>query len=382
MAKKVNLLFVVLFAVISTATSAVEFETTTDLSVALDAFAHPQTNSIPADMLGPEYQLNGRSAVFWNVDAFVGSQIKTELRYGLSVQSVLDTQGAEPASVGADYRVDDLPSALEPEFSQSLDRFNINWYSPVGDFSLGRQPISFGQAKVFSPIDVIQPADIVAIDRSYRAGVDAIRGTWLLGAVSELDAGYVFGRDSVAFGRLKTFAFNADWEFIGLTINEELTIASLGVNGGVGAVGLWQESAVFLTADDSDFRVTVGVDTQFFDDFYVLTELHYNGLGRTENYAQNSIDPFYQLGAVTPNAQWYASAQASYPLNILMSLSVGATVNLNDGSGLVNGLISYNASDTLTVQIASVIPVKSETSFDEEFGLYPATLSLLLDWVF
>jgi len=310
--------------------------------------------------------------------------VQLSLRYGLSAVSVLDQSGSESngASLTADYRLDDLPAELDVQFHQQLDQLNLIWYSPMGDFTLGRQAISFGQAKVYSPIDVIQPADILATDQSYRPGVDAIRVTWLVGAVSELDAGYVFGQDEAVFVRLKAYLLASDWELIGIAINSDNLIGSLGLNSGIGPVGLWQETALMIDSDSENIRVTVGADYTLFDDLYVMGEIHFNGLGEEENYSLNSAKEFYRLGAVLPNAQWYSSIQLSYPLNIVTQLSGGGTVNLNDGSVLINTAVSYSASDSLSVKITGVLPMARENSADYEYGIYPAYISLDLDWVF
>lgn len=361
---------------------AIEFENSTDVTVAFDSVLYPQAQSIPDELRGPEYQLDGGVEVFWNIQAYLSDAVSAELRYGLAATSILDTPGAEPASFGADFRVDDFPSSLNPSYNQSVDRFNLNAFTRFGDFSVGRQPISFGQAKVFSPVDVVQPADVTSFDRTYRPGVDAVRGTWLLGAVSEVDAGYVFGQDTVAFGRFKTFAVGADWELIGLSINESNTILSLGTNGGFGAYGFWQESALYLTDDAQEVRLTLGADTQFFDDLYTLVEIHYNGLGFAELGDLDLTNPFYELGTVTPTGNWYASLQSSYPINIVTALNSGITMNLNDGTGIANALMKVDATDALSVSVSGVLPLREAATPEKEFGAYPVSASVELAWVF
>jgi hypothetical protein len=295
----------------------------------------------------------------------------------------LDTAGSvlNNSSASASYRADDVPQQINWSFNQDLDQLNVTWFSPIGDFTIGRQPIAFGQAKLYSPIDVIQPAGLLTTDRSYRAGVDAVRGTWMLGAVSEVEAGYVFGLDTVAFARLKAYLLSSDWELVGIDINQDQQIVSLGVNSGIGSFGLWQETAI-LKDDDADVRVTAGVDTIVLDDLYLFAEIHYNGLGEASAYELNSTKSFYQLGAVLPPAQWYASLQGSYPINIVTQVSGGITANLNDGSILLSSAASYNASDELSVLFTGAYPMASEQSAEYEFSLYPASVSVQLNWVF
>jgi hypothetical protein len=363
---------------------ALDIETSTDVSVTVNALSYPEGDLLPLEFQGPSYQLNGSVTAFWNIQAYPTNDWVVDFRYGLGANSILDGAGAEEGNVStvANYRSEDLPAALDVGFSQELDRLNVTWYSPFGDYSIGRQPISFGQAKVISPIDVIQPAAIVTTDRSYRPGVDAIRGTWLVGAVSELDAGYVFGEDTAAFARLKAFLFGSDIELVGIQINDDHQIVSFGTNSALGNVGVWQESAILISEDEEEIRASLGVDYTFFDDLYVLTELHYNGLGDPENYLNAFANSFYQLGAVTPWAQWYVSTQGSYPINILTQVTGGVTVNLDDGSALLNSIVSYNATQSLSVNAIGILPIASENSLEYEYGAYPTSLAVELDWVF
>ncbi len=360
---------------------AFDLEQSADLSATFTAFTHPTVSGLPADMQSPEYQLNGNVSAFWNVLVFPSDTTQLNIRYGLSANSELDQAGsANQETTTAMYRVDDLPAQIDLQYQQNLDQFSATWYSPFGDYTLGRQPISFGQARFYSPIDVIQPAAVFATDRSYRPGVDAFRGTWQLGAVSELEAGYVFGQDTVAFSRLKAYLLNSDWELIALRINDDHWIGSLGTSTGFGAVGFWQETAVLTDTEDADVRATLGMDYTFFDDLYVMAELHYNGLGGDNATAMSQS--FYQLGAVVPTGQWYGSAQASYPLNIVTQLSGGVSANLDDGSVLLNSSLSYNASDSLSVNVSALLPVVKEHSLDYEYGAYPTVIEVDLDWVF
>lgn len=362
---------------------AFELSSTTDIRAQFTGLSYPQAASVPLTYKGPDYLLNGQVGIDWNLRAQVLPALDVELRYGLSVDSELDRSGqVRPEGQGADYRLDDLPTTIQPEYQQRLDRFNLRWYGPVGDYVLGRQAISFGQARVFSPVDVIQPAQVTDFSSAYRAGVDALRGTWLLGAVSELDVGYVFGRDKVAFVRLKAYLASVDWELIGLQINDDHRLVSLGSTAGIGTLGLWQESAWLDGPDGEGTRMTLGADTTWFDDLYVFSEVHYNGLGGAGTYSQVTADSWYQLGAVQPLGTWYLSLQAQYPLNVVTQLSVGTTSNLNDGSTLINSGVTIDASQTLSVSVQTIVPVASKADLDYEYGVYPFAAEASLDWTF
>ncbi|EAR07323.1 hypothetical protein MED297_18021 [Reinekea sp. MED297] len=360
-----------------------ELSTTTDVSAQVTGAHYTQDASLPAEFSGPDYQMTGLLSVDWNVRASITSSLDVETRYGLAAISELDQAGqADAVNDSADYRLDDLPTDLDPEFRQRLDRLNLRWYSPFGDYVLGRQAISFGQARIFSPVDVVQPASVTEVNNAYRPGVDALRGTWLLGAVSELDVGYVFGDDQVAFARLKAYLAGMDWELIGLEINGDHQLLSLGTTGAVGTVGWWQETSWLNGPDQEGIRSTVGLDATWFDDLYVFSELHYNGLGQDQSYLNNLTQSWYQLGAVQPWGQWYLSLQGQYPVNVLTQLSAGVTTNLNDGSSLLHTSVAYDASQSLSVQVNALGPVAMDTGLEHEYSLYPFAVELRLDWTF
>lgn len=374
----------ILALTMATQASGLEFQVTTDLGADFSYLDYPPVAQLPPAFQGSaDAVLNGQFQVDWNVQAYLTDDLELGLRYGLQARSELATTNANNTQTGAaDYRFADLPADLQVDYGQTLDRLNLRWYSPFGDFVVGRQAISFGQARVFSPIDVVQPADVTRLDNSYRAGVDAIRATWLLGAVSELEGGAVLGEDKLYFARLKAFLLSTDWELIGLQINEDQRIVSLGTTAAVGQIGVWQETA-WLDSDDSQgLRATIGADTTLFDDLYLFSELHYNELGQAENYLAGLTQSFYQLGAVQPWAQWYLSVQGNYPVNVLTQLALGSTVNLNDGSALVNGSLSYNASQLMTVSMNAAVPVSESVGLDQEYSLYPAAFTVSLDWTF
>ncbi|MEJ2042638.1 MAG: hypothetical protein P8X74_06250 [Reinekea sp.] len=381
-AKKSYLL--ALATLISNFAWAIEIEQSVDLSLKFVPSWQPEL-TIGSLTVADHYQTNAQTDAFWNINAYLTDALTLNARYGLAAAAILDQAGSSHNSGSAeDFRLDDLPSEIDPTYHQTLDLLNVSFYSQFGDYVIGRQAISFGQAKFFSPIDVIYPKTLFAIDSNYRPGVDAMRVTWPLGATSELDGGALFGEETGGFLRYKTNILNADWEAIGIQLNRDNAIMSLGTNGGVGSIGLWQESAWLLdqAADQSWLRSTIGADYTFFDDWYVAGELHYNGIGEVKNYALNSEKSFYQLGSVIPQGRWYSSVQLSYPINIVTAISVGATVNLNDYSSLLNSALRFDASDSLTINASLLVPMAADYSDEYEYGVYPFSGVIKLDWVF
>ncbi len=377
---------------LTTTANSMDYDQSFELTTAMTGSSFSGVDDIEPPDNGAGDSIDANLDLYWNLYLYPSDATQFNFRYGLSAQQNLYQTGINPMGIEsetANYRLTDVSARIlgnddeNYQLYQQLDQLALTWYSAYGDFVIGRQPISFGIAKVFSPVDVIQPQDLYATDASYRPGVDAIRGTWLLNAVSELDTGIVIGEDQAAFGRLKTNFNTVDYEFIGLTINGEQAILSLGTQSALGNVGVWQESALMFADGNAKLRSTLGVDITVLDDLYLMAEVHYNALGASEDYMANTRDnAFYQLGAVVPLGRWYSSVQASYPLNILTQLNVGATVNLNDGSVLTNTAISVNATDSLVIDASLVIPLATDHSLSREYGMHPSYVALEFGWVF
>ena len=79
------------------------------------------------------------------------------------------------------------------------------------DLQIGRQPISFGNGFVFSPLDLVQPFSFATIDNEYKPGIDAIRLDGYIGMSTHITA---------------VAAYAGDWDMDGMTyvLNGNTTI--------------------------------------------------------------------------------------------------------------------------------------------------------------
>lgn len=371
-----------------------------DLSAGADATAYPQFANAPEAMQPPKYalgqHLNGRVNLAW----YPVQDVEFGLQYGLEQQWRFyqddgDTRFADSLQPsGANFRWRDLDSELAGNddnltLYQNLDRFYGLLYTPAGEITAGRQAISFGLAKVYSPVDVIYPSSVRAQERSYRPGVDALRWRIPVGAVSELDVGWVFGRDQIIFGRAYTLVNSLTLETIALSVNQDHYLIGLGTQTAIGTWGLWQEIALLRSDSESDIRATLGVDQQVFEDVYVIAEYHFNSLGRSEDYQLRGDSAFYQLGMVAPWGRHYVSLQAGKPITPLLQAQTGLTVNLGDGSALATGRLEWSLTDNSSFDLSVDLPLgesplldNGQLQVEDEFGVYPAQISVNWSTVF
>ena len=121
-------------------------------------------------------------------------------------------------------------------------------------------------------------------------GIDAVRTRIPLGTLSEVDAGYVFGKhfrfeNSAFYGRAKFNVRKTDVSLTAMGFRENF-LAGFDLAGSVYGAGIWLESAyVFVDAlgDYANgrqydyFRLSSGIDYSFTGNTYGFIEYHFNG---------------------------------------------------------------------------------------------------------
>jgi len=93
-----------------------------------------------------------------------------------------------------------------------LDRFNLKAALAKADITVGRQPITFGKAYFWNPLDIFLPFDPRQFDRDYKAGVDALRMDIPLGSFTGINLISVAGRELDYSGNyVDDGTLNASW---------------------------------------------------------------------------------------------------------------------------------------------------------------------------
>lgn len=290
-----------------------------------------------------------------------------------------------------DYRVADLDSPIYPGDNdsigsvgvfQNLDRASVIARLPFADVIVGRQAIAWGSARVVNPTDVIAPFTYSELDTEDRPGVDAVRVRVPVGALSEVDVGYVFGRDfavdrSAFFVRGQFNAVETDVSPLLIRFREQLLVG-LEVARGIGSVGAWIEGARVFTMgrDASDyFRVSTGIDYSFGGETYGFIEYHFNGAGvrDPEDYLVNLDRPAYRDAAVYLMGTYYLALGITHQLTPLVALSGQFLANVTDSSFFFSPAIEYNIAQDFYLSAGAFIGIgdrpKSE-HFQSEFGGY------------
>lgn len=265
--------------------------------------------------------------------------------------------GAAPLGFTPDpskYRVADLDRTLLPRDTcaaghfglyQNLDRLSIAWSTGSADFILGRQAVAWGSARVINPTDFLAPFAFNELDKEEVFGVDALRVRIPTGRLSEIDLGWVAGRDlepdqSALYLRHRTSVAGTDLVWMAAAFRNHM-MAGIDVSGAVGQVGFNLETSFVdtgffdrLASGQNYFRLSAGLDHSLTNRLYGYAEYHYSTAGGAEPaaYAELAGRPAYRDGGVYLLGRHYLSLGGSFQWTPLQTLSVLAISNLGDGS--------------------------------------------------
>ena len=298
------------------------------------------------------------------------------------------------------YRVVDFDAQIYPSTDEAtgsvgiyhnLDRAAVQFSTDFADFSIGRDAIAWGSARIINPTDIIAPYTYDQLDTEDRVGVDAVRVRIPVGVMGEVDTGYIFGNNfdfdkSAVFLRTQLNAAETDFSILLLEFQRDLLIG-FDVARGIGGAGFWLETAyVFVEpfddepdASDNYLRTSVGLDYSFGGETYAFIEYHFNSAGATkpENYLTNLEQSAYTRGGVYLLGRHYLAPGFTRQLTPLVSFSGQMLFNLSDPSTWVAPQVAYNIAEDIHLSVGGFVsigkrPKNGESSeFQSEFGSYP-----------
>ena len=298
------------------------------------------------------------------------------------------------------YRVVDFDALIYPSADEAmgsvgiyhnLDRAAVQFSTDFADFSIGRDAIAWGSARIINPTDIIAPYTYDQLDTEDRVGVDAIRVRIPVGVMGEVDTGYIFGNKfdfdkSAIFLRTQLNAAETDFSILLLEFQRDLLIG-LDVARGIGGAGFWLETAYILVepfddepdAADDYLRTSVGLDYSFGGETYTFIEYHFNGAGarKPEDYLTNLERSAYTRGGVYLLGVHYLAPGVTHQITPLISVSGQILFNLSDPSTWIAPQVAYNIAEDIHLSVGGFVsigrrPKNGESpEFQSEFGSYP-----------
>ncbi|GLR11764.1 hypothetical protein GCM10007907_05540 [Chitinimonas prasina] len=267
-----------------------------------------------------------------------------------------------------------LEHGHQHQWRASLDWLYYQHDWEGGRLTLGRQPVSLTQGRIWSPADLLAPFAPGDLERLYKPGVDGIRLAWSatadLNLTSMVTSAKVQGEGSHA-----NFLQQADWadergkttlllsyrdgqRSVALSRQHNNLLAGADVYGELAASRLEARSAQ-LWRDRTAVRAVVGLNRKVAENTLLTLEYFYQSLGVTEpaDYAA-----FEQRAAQTDLpamglGRHKLGMALSRQVSTLLSLEGQWQANLNDGSSAVSGLLKYSLQKDLELRAAFSLAV-------------------------
>lgn len=339
----------------------------------------------------------GMSQLSSNSSGALSSRLKMKKRWG-SVQfeahgllsafeSSTNPNGSFALSPNLSVQDEALPlsyALIQDQGSNLLfrgDRLALSYEWLQYKLTLGRQVISFGQGRVFTPLDRVNPFSPTVIDREYKPGVDALRidgywgvaGEWTLVAAQRTELIGAWSVDQSIFGAKVKDSFAA-WDIaaIALAIQGDL-VAGLSFAGPLADLNVYSDLSYTHRASrgeradfdekqntDADFiRACLGFDWlwNFGGGGRLNVELAWLGDGAStvDNYLSSAKDPRVISGERWLLAQSYLALSVQQALNPLLNASLSSIINLQDPSALLGPSITWSISDEASAVIGSYL---------------------------
>lgn len=361
---------VVTFVFPAVATAEIPIVESDDLSLSVGAYANNFTSvqHLPYDLLGFAPETTATNAALLRIETRLATEnVTAEVhnRFFLRSQTGDSFSSFGLGATQAPERTLDLRSEIFTfdggVFEHDLDRFAVSWFTPVADFTIGRQAITWGNSNLFTTGDIWTQFSPFEIDTSQKRGVDGVRALaypWGL----ELDLVVVDRGDleNLSGGARLAWSLGPAEYYSAVAKNYDRLYAF------GGAVVEWEstrfhtEVALPFNYHDGDLELpvaTVGFD-YFSSEVSVFAEYHFNGYGMDgDNYLAAATNSRVARGEQYLLGTHYGGLAVSYLPIPELTLTGSSFVNLEDPSALLIPSVGYSLSDNTSAQFGAYIGV-------------------------
>lgn len=351
--------------------------------------------------------------------------LRVDAHWAFAARSAAAATGLGGVATGVGLDAPELlPLTWTPDTGEALtvthrvDRLVVSAALPHVDLALGRQAVSFGSGRFFTPLDLVNPFHPATIDTEYKPGVDALRADVYAGTAGRVTVVGAWAGDPIVGERARdpdvpvindlVLAGTGQFlvgvtdlvGFVGLVHGEGVVGASS--TSAIGPVGVHGDVTLSFPEDADPFvRVVIGADGRPTGTTSVSGEVYLQTFGATDpaDYLAEAEAPRFTRGEVWQLGQWYAAVAVAQEVTPLVNLNLSAITNLRDPSALLVvggawsvaddaelGLGAYaglgKAPDPVALDFGvdaagtpTLLPPTTEAlaaSVNSEFGLYPA----------
>ena len=285
------------------------------------------------------------------------------------------------------------------------DRLLVQGEAGPLTLSLGRQPISFGAARFFTPLDLVSPFFPGTIDSEYKPGVDAARVDAYAGLGFQWSVvGAWVGDCSLALGPEEQTCEEvgvgdlalASWTRVTVGISDlalflaevhDDEVVGLSVVTAAGPVGLYGDASLTLPpghldprdpTEDPFVRAAIGADWRPWSRTTLSGEAYLQTNGSsdpTTHFAQYSNDR-YMRGELWAAGRAYLALSVAQELRPTLQGSLALITNVEEPSALALPAISASLADDVELSAGAYVGLgkRPDTlNLRSELGYVPVT---------
>jgi hypothetical protein len=248
------------------------------------------------------------------------------------------------------------------------------------DIKFGRQRITWGTGRFWSPLDLLNPIAATQLEREERPGVDAVMVERKFSPLSRLSVVYAPQHDHSNDSMAAQFHGNAnaiDYSIVLGKFQQDHTVG-FDIATQLGGAGIRSELTYTRPGVvDAYRRGLIGIDYAFANTLTLSAEYYYNGHG-TADATRYDFNALF-VGRVQSLARNYAGLYAGYEITPLLKWNNYAVVNLDDRSRYFSPSIVYSVRENLdwTVGMQSF-----GGNSGSEYGRMPNLYYTQLQWFF
>ena len=249
-----------------------------------------------------------------------------------------------------------------------VHRFYVGYGDEKHNLVFGLQKITMGVGRIWTPTDLFNPRNPLALEPDQIYGNVALSYTYALGELSQV-MGVVAKREDNSYkgaGRIKG---NVDIGDVALDVysSNDAQMIAYEIEGNLFDTGIeWRSEGGYYKDKllDKDFYQTIlGVDYGFVNGLTVMAEW----LHSSKTYTTNEVLNFQEssLGYNRHLSSDYLGASAYYDFNLLYSGALSVIHSPEDQSSFISPLLEYSISDDASLAIGAMLYTGDDQS---EFG--------------
>lgn len=239
-----------------------------------------------------------------------------------------------------------------------LHRFNVGYSDEKHSVVFGLQKVSMGVGRIWTPTDLFNPRNPLALEPDQVYGNYALSYTYALGELSEV-MGVVAKRHNDKYkyaGRIKSNFGVVDIALDVLSSDDAQMIA-YELEGNLFETGIeWRSEGGYFKdklLDKEFFQGILGLDYGFQNGLTLVTEWIHSS--KTYNFDEILLHQESTLSNNRHLSNDYIGASAYYDFNLLFNGALSMIYSPEDQSSFVSPLIEYSISDDASLALGAML---------------------------